>query len=429
MAKSDFKIQEVSIEKLISYPHNLRDYKKTLPKLIQSIQIYGFRQPIVVDSSFCIVVGQARFKAAQEIGLKTVPVHIAHDLTDDQIRAYRLADNRIGEDTEWNDEALALEIMSLSDVEGCITGFDSSEIDRLSEILRQNDSDNDPDIVPEEPEFPKSKLGDIWLLDKHRLMCGDSTDAKTVDLLLNGKIPPLMVTDPPYGVNYDASWRKNIHGNHNNSNMATGKVLNDDRASWKEAYDLFKGDIAYVWHSGTFSHIFASDLMASGFDIRSQIIWVKNSLTISRGHYHPQHEPCFYCVRKYYPLHEPCFYCVKKGKTANWQGSRTETTVWNIKKEICSTGHSTQKPTECMRIPIINNSIPNDIVYDPFLCSGTTLIAAQETGRICYGIELNPAYVDVIIKRWQNFTGQKAIRECDKVHFDDIFIDVNHEIE
>lgn len=415
MTKSDFKIQEIEIEKLISYPHNLRDYKKTLPKLIKSIEIYGFRQPIVVDNGFCVVVGQARLLAAKEIGLKTVPVHIAYDLTEDQIRAYRLADNRIGEDTEWNDEVLALEIMSLENIEGCLTGFDTAEIDRLSEILRQMDTESDPDILPEESEFPKSKLGDIFLLGEHRLMCGDSTHSKTVELLLNGKIPPLMVTDPPYGVNYDASWRKNIHGNHDNSNMAVGKVLNDDRASWSEAYDLFKGNVAYVWHSGTFSHIFAADLIASGFDIRSQIIWAKNGLTISRGHYHPQHEPCFYCVRK--------------GKKANWQGSHTESTVWNIKKELCTTGHSTQKPTECMRTPIINNSVPNDIVYDPFVGSGTTLIAAQETGRICYGIELNPVYVDVIIKRWQNFTGQKAIRECDKVYFDDIFIDVTHEIE
>lgn len=216
-----------------------------------------------------------------------------------------------------------------------------------------------------------------------------------------------MVTDPPYGVEYDPDWRnRTLSKGKPIGARATGKVLNDDNADWREVWALFPGDVGYVWHAGSRGHIVAESLMAGDFEVRAQIIWAKNSHNISRGHYHPQHEPCFYAVRK--------------GKTGHWGGDRSQTTLWKINKETCDTGHGTQKPVECMRRPIENNSSPGQAIYEPFSGSGTTIIAAETTGRKCFAIELNPAYVDVAVKRWQNFTGQQATLEGDGRTFQEI---------
>ena len=203
-----------------------------------------------------------------------------------------------------------------------------------------------------------------------------------------------MVTDPPYGVDYDPAWRNKAGAA---ATRRTGKVLNDHRADWREAWALFPGDIGYVWHGALHATTVAESLEAAGFAIRSQIIWAKERLVLSRGDYHWQHEPCLYAVRK--------------GGKGHWSGDRKQTTLWSIpsRDQDAKTVHGTQKPVECMRRPILNNSSPGQAVYDPFLGSGTTLIAAETTGRVCLGIELNPAYVDVAIERWQRFTGQHAL--------------------
>lgn len=232
--------------------------------------------------------------------------------------------------------------------------------------------------------------------------------------MLAGAQPHLMVTDPPYGVSYDAEWRNKAaaagHIGQKKSTQAVGKVSNDDQADWSEAWVLFPGDVAYVWHASVKAAVVQQSLEASGFVIRNQLIWAKNNIAIGRGHYHHKHEPCWYAV--------------KKGGTGHWQGSRKEATVWEIDKPMKSeTGHSTQKPVECMRRPILNNSAEGDVVYDPFLGSGTTLIAAHAEGRTCYGLELNPAYVDVIVKRWQEFTGEQATLEDDGRTFDEVAAD------
>ena len=247
------------------------------------------------------------------------------------------------------------------------------------------------DDVPEAPETPISRPGDLWVLGKHRLLCGDATVATDVERLLGDVKPLLMVTDPPYGVEYDPGWRNKAGAA---ATKRTGKVLNDDRADWREAWALFPGDVAYVWHGALHATTVADSLEASGFNIRSQIIWAKDRLVLSRGDYHWQHEPCLYAVKK-------------TGK-GHWAGDRKQTTLWQIanKDQDAETVHGTQKPVECMRRPILNNSSPGQAVYEPFMGSGTTLIAAETTGRVCYGIELNPAYVDVAVERWQQFTGK-----------------------
>jgi DNA modification methylase len=259
----------------------------------------------------------------------------------------------------------------------------------------------DEDAVPELPQTPVTQAGDIWQLGPHRVVCGDCTNAAAVAALLGDLKPSLMVTDPPYGVAYDPTWR---HRAGVNKSARTGKVRNDEKADWGEAWALFPGAIAYVWHGALHATTVAESLTQQGFTIRAQIIWAKERLVIGRGDYHWQHEPCWYAVRS-------------KG---NWTGDRKQTTLWTIssKGQDTDTVHGTQKPVECMRRPILNNSCAGDPVYDPFLGSGTTLIAAQTSGRTCVALEIDPAYVDVAVRRWQLFTGKQALRVVDGSAFD-----------
>ena len=229
-------------------------------------------------------------------------------------------------------------------------------------------------------------------------MCGDSTDAATVERALAGVRPHLMVTDPPYGVEYDPAWRNRAGLG---STQRVGKVENDDRADWREAWALFPGDVAYVWHGALHATTVAASLEACGFQIRAQVIWAKDRLVFGRGHYHWQHEPCWYAVRD--------------TATGHWAGDRKQTTLWHIasRAQDTETVHGTQKPVECMRRPMENNSSPGQAIYEPFSGSGTTLIAAEQSGRACHAVELSPAYVDVAVLRWQAFTGQEATLEGD----------------
>jgi DNA modification methylase len=241
-------------------------------------------------------------------------------------------------------------------------------------------------------KFVRVLNGDLWQLGKHRLACGDAADPIIVNRLLGKERPRIMVTDPPYGVDYDPQWRATElkHGR----TVAGGKLLNDDRADWREAWKLFPGDIAYVWHAGRNATAVDISLQAADFPVRSQIVWDKCRLIISRGHYHWQHEACWYAVRKL--------------KTVNWQGGRKQTTVWPIRHRRSATGHGTEKPLDCMRRPILNHTLQGDAVYEPFLGSGTTMIAAEMTGRRCFAIELSPEYCGLSIARWEQLAGAKA---------------------
>lgn len=257
------------------------------------------------------------------------------------------------------------------------------------------------DEVPEPPVDPVTKPGDLWLLGEHRLLCGDSTKAEDVGRVLAGRKPFIMVTDPPYGVEYDPTWRDDAGGQFGDGKtVMRGKVQNDDRLDWTEAYKLFPGAAAYVWHASFFTIDVGVNIRDAGFQIRSSIIWRKPHFIMSRGHYHWQHEPCWYAVRK--------------GATSKWCGDRTQSTLWEIKglnpvggnRSEEKVGHGTQKPVECMARPIRNHGGPDDDVYDPFLGSGTTIIAAEQLGRRCYGLELEPKYCDVICQRWAKLTGK-----------------------
>ena len=404
------KVEQRSIGDLIPYVSNARTHSdEQVAQIAASIKEFGFNNPVLVDGESGIIAGHGRVLAARKLGMDVVPcIELAH-LSEAQRRAYILADNKLALNAGWNDETLRLELGALND-EGfdlSLIGFDDMELGNL--LVDRNEGLTDPDAAPEVPDNPITVPGDLWACGKHRALCGDSTVVTDVERLLGGVTPLLMVTDPPYGVEYDASWRNDAmpETNPGKSGGSRGKVANDDTADWREAWALFPGDVAYVWHAGNKASEVGDSLTASGLEIRAQIIWVKHQFVIGRGHYHPHHEPCWYAVRK--------------GKTGHWSGSRKESTVWNIDKPMKSeTGHSTQKPVECMRRPIVNNSAPGQPVYDPFLGSGTTMIAAEMEGRSCLGLELAPEYIDVIVRRWQDFTGEKATLESNGQTFDEI---------
>lgn len=385
---------------LVPYARNSRTHSsEQIAQIARSIQEFGFTNPVLIDGNGGIVAGHGRVMAAQSLGVGSVPCLRVDWLTEAQKKAYVIADNQLALNAGWDNDILADELRALQamDYDLDMTGFGE---DGLIALLADapTDGNTDPDATPEPPAVPVSQPGDVWVMGKHRIICGSSTDADTVAKILNGVQPHLMVTDPPYGVEYDAGWRSKAGENYpsmkttSNHKHAVGDVKNDDKADWREAWALFPGDVAYIWHAGSKAHIVAESLLACGFEIRAQVIWNKSHFSISRGHYHPKHEPCWYSVRK--------------GGTGHWSGDRKQSTVWDIpKNQKSETGHSTQKPVECMKRPIENNSSPGQAVYEPFSGSGTTIIAAEMTGRCCYAIELSPSYVDVAVRRWQNFVG------------------------
>ena len=396
------KVERWPIARLTPAARNSRTHSEAqIAQLAASIREWGWTMPVLVDEAGTLIAGHGRILAARQLGITEVPVMTAVGWSDAKKRAYVIADNKLALNAGWDDAMLASELQGLGE-EGWdlgLIGFSDDELAKL--LVDKTEGLTDPDDVPEPPAEPVTVLGDVWLLGRHRIVCGDSTDADVVAKCLNGVEPHLMVTDPPYGVEYDASFRNGIVRENGTvvGARAVGKVLNDDRADWSEAWALFPGEVAYVWHAGIFAGVVADSLIQSGFVIRSQIIWAKQQFAIGRGDYHWQHEPCWYAVRK--------------GKTGHYTGGRKQSTLWEIPKPARSeTGHSTQKPVECMKRPIENNSSPGQAVYEPFSGSGTTIIAGEMTGRSIHAIELNPAYVDVAITRWQEFTGVTAVLEA-----------------
>lgn len=405
------KVERRATASLLPYAKNARTHSDAqIAQIAKLITAYGWTNPVLIGEDSGIIAGHGRVLAAQRLGLADVPVMVARGWTKAQRRAYVLADNASAAQAGWDNDLLRLELGELQ-IEGFdmeLTGFAP---DALAGLLGSNEGLTDPDEVPEAPAEPVTVAGDVWLLGRHRLMCGDSTRDIDVSLALGAVRPHLMVTDPPYGVSYDPAWRKSAVRSDGTfiGARAVGIVENDDRADWSEAWALFPGDVAYVWHGALHASEVAGSLSGAGFEVRSQIIWQKQHFIIGRGDYHWQHEPCWYAVRK--------------GRAGHYTGDRKQSTIWQIHAQIGwesarpdnkdkATGHGTQKPVECMKRPIENNSSPGQAVYEPFSGSGTTIIAAEMTGRACHAIELSPTYVDVAVLRWQAFTGQQATLEA-----------------
>lgn len=394
------KLETVALGSISPDPANTRKHsRRNLDAIKASLRRFGQQKPIVVDSRGTVLAGNGTLAAATELGWSEIQI-VRTALAGVDATAFGIADNRTAELAEW-DENLGDVLASLKaeDFPLAEIGFDEADLAELSGEPEPSDVDAEPQVDKAEELRAKwgVELGQVWELGQHRIACGDSTSAEVVKRLLGEEKPHLMVTDPPYGVEYDANWRneaKRADGSPIGAS-AVGKVSNDDKADWREAWALFPGDVAYVWHApGLLQMTVADSLQSIGFQLRMHIIWAKSQFVIGRGDYHLQHEPCWYAVRK--------------GRVGHYNGDRTQSTLWEIDKlKKSETGHSTQKPVECMERPIRNNSKQGDLVYEPFSGSGTTIIACERTGRKCRAIELNPAYVAVAIQRWADATGKE----------------------
>jgi DNA modification methylase len=406
---SRLAIEYRPLASLIPYARNARTHSdEQVAQIAASIKEFGWTNPVLVDGESGIIAGHGRVLAARQLGVDPVPCIELAGLSEAQRRAYILADNKLALNAGWDEALLRVELADLRGMafDLSLIGFGEAE---QAAILNKTEGLTDPDDAPAAPEHPVSELGDLWLLGRHRLLCGDSTVATDVERVLGAVEPHLMVTDPPYGVEYDPDWRNRAERASTGRPIgarATSRVENDGQSDWREAWALFPGEVTYVWHADPHASVVQASIEAAGFEIRCQIVWAKPRFVISRGHYHWQHEPCWYAVRK--------------GKAGHWSGDRSQTTLWQITHLKSETGHGTQKPVECMRRPIENNSSPGQAVYEPFSGSGTTIIAAEMTARSCHAIELSPAYVDVAVKRWQDFTGKQAVLDGDGRTFDEV---------
>ena len=424
MNANELAVETWPIERVIPYFRNARKMPEAaVEKVAASLRTFGWRQPIVVDREGVIIVGHTRLAAAKRLGMTEVPVHVAENLTPEQVRAYRLADNRTHEETDWDLGLLAVELSDLAamSVDLASTAFSGAEIDRL---LASTD-DERANEVPPLPATPVTRTGDLWLLDQHRVLCADSTSPDAVARLLGDRKPKLMVTDPPYGISLDSEWRDraglNGKGAAEPSYMKTRTeghtettISGDTRADWSEAFALVPSlEVAYCWHASIYTSEVLAGLLRIGFLYPQQIIWNKGRIVLTRTHYWYQHEPCWY-VRK---------------KNAPWFGKAGEnSTIWDSPSPKFIMGgsdeekfdHPTQKPVDLMRRPILNHTVRGELVYEPFLGSGTTLAAAQLVERVCVGSELDPKYVDVVVQRWQQLTGKKATLDGDGRSFEEI---------
>jgi len=391
------------IAELLPDPANARRHPdRNIESIKGSFQRYGQRKPIVVNRrTGTIEAGNATLEAARALGwTHLAAVYVEDDPT--TAAGYAIADNRTAELAEWDDQGLAATLKALQ-AEGELpnVGFDEDELRKLVRSLDGAQGDGfDPEAaLAENPELvTRVQLGQVWRLGKHRIMCGDATASADVQRLLKGARPFLMVTDPPYGVDYDPAWRNEAaaQGHLAYADRRVGAVQNDDRIDWFAAWALFPGNVVYCWHAGRHASRVQDSLERADFTIRCQIIWAKPHFPISRGHYHWRHEPCWYAVRK--------------GAEADWIGGREETTLREIALDKnVEGGLSTQKPLECMAFPIRNHA---GDVYDPFVGSGTTLIAAHRWGRTCYAMDIEPKWCAVSIARWEAETGQSAVLDA-----------------
>lgn len=385
---------------LVPHPENYRRHPKRQATALETLlrEIGWVKGVIVNERTGRILDGHLRVERAAANGDTTIPVTYV-DLNENEEAKALATFDPVGSMAE-TDKRMLKDLLAKVGTEG------RAEVQALLEAVAKQrrlgagsaSPDEDPGHLDELAREWGTAEGQVWILGRHRLICGDATDPEVVARLFNGAEPFLMVTDPPYGVNYDPEWRKRTGLN---QSERMGVVENDHRADWTDAYRLFPGPVAYVWHAALHAGEVAANLEAAGFRVQQQIVWKKPAFSIGRGHYHWQHEPCWFAVRE--------------GAEDGWHEEQEPPTVWEISNRHLDdegkTTHSTQKPLECMAIPIRHHGGPDTIVYDPFLGSGTTLIAAEEAGRTCYGAELSPGYAATILARYLERTGTRPVLE------------------
>ena len=411
------------IDRFVPYARNPRKNDAAVDRMCASIREFGFKIPVLARSDGEVVDGHLRLKAARKLGLLEIPVLLCDEWSPTQVRAFRLMANRSVGWAAWDEELLSLELQEIqeSDFDLSLTGFDPGEIDKL---LALND-DEKANATPPLPESAVSRPGDLWLMDSHRVLCGDATNPEDVTRLLSDCEPLLLVTDPPYGIDLDSKWRdraglngsaqseSSVVKNRTRGHTQTS-ISGDTRADWSDAFALVPSlQAAYVWHASKFTREVLDGLLRIGFLHHQQIIWNKGRTVLTRTLYWFAHEPCWF-VRK---------------KNAPWYGKAGEnSTIWDSPSPKFIMGgadedkydHPTQKPIDLMRRPILNHLRRGELVYDPFLGSGTTLAASELNERVCYGMELDPKYADVVVQRWQQLTGKKATLDNNGSTFEEI---------
>jgi len=397
MTDSVPSIKTVPIETLIPYARNARTHSDAqVAQIAASIKEFGLTNPVLVDGENGIIAGHGRVLAARKLGMDTVPVIELSHLTDTQKRAYILADNQLALNAGWDTELLQIELTELDglDFDLSLIGFDADFLDGLLEVLPEGLVD--PDECPDPPADPVTKPGDIWLLGKHRVMCGDSTSTDAVQELMVGQLADLLLTDPPYNVAYEGKTKDALKiQNDSMSDDGFRQFLTDTFVSADSA--MKPGAVFYVWHADLEGYNFRGACKDAGWTVRQCLIWSKNALVMGRQDYHWKHEPCLYGW--------------KDGAGHLWAADRKQTTVLEFDRPQRNGEHPTMKPVALFEYQIFNNTKGQDIVLDLFGGSGTTLIACEKNGRVARLMELDPKYCDVIVTRWQTFTGHAATLE------------------
>lgn len=375
------------LDEIRPYEKNPRFNDGAVGAVAESIREFGFQQPIVVDRDGVIIAGHTRYKAAQKLGMTEVPVVVADNLTDEQVRAYRLADNKTGELAEWDFSALEEELAGIGELDMSLFGFEPKEMIEPEEITED-------DYEEEPPEVPKARLGDIYQLGRHRLMCGDSTDVQSVQKLCQGQVD-LLLTDPPYGVDYTGKTKDALKIQ---NDAKTDEALRDMLAdAFSAANAVMKpGAVFYIWHADLKSLVFRLACQMAGWEVRQVLIWAKNTMVIGKQDYQWKHEPCLYGW--------------KEGAGHLWASDRKQTTLLEFDRPTKNKEHQTMKPVKLFDYQIQNNTKGGDVVLDLFGGSGTTIIACEQDKRCARVMELDPRYVDVIIDRWEKLTGERAVK-------------------
>ena len=395
------------ISELIPYARNSRTHSDAqVAQIAASIREWGWTMPILVDEDGNVIAGHGRIMAAQKLGIADVPCMTATGWSEAKRRAYVIADNKLALNAGWDDEMLRVEFGELRDLDFdlSLTGFDDSEIDALfpTEIAQGL---TDEDAVPEVPEQPVTVEGDVWLLGRHRLMCGDSTSIQHLERLCDGQLVDMWLTDPPYNVAYEGGTKEKLTiQNDSMSNDAFRQFLCDAYSAADAV--MKKGAVFYIWHADIEGYNFRGAAADIGWPIRQCLIWKKSSLVMGRQDYHW--------------MHEPCLYGWKEGASHLWASDRKQTTILEFAKPSRNGEHPTMKPVELFEYQMLNNTKGSDLVLDSFAGSGTTAIACEKHGRCARLMELDPKYCDVIIKRWQDFTGQQATLEATGQTYDEI---------
>lgn len=408
MQTEDLKVVYRNVSELIPYARNARTHSdEQIARIAASIKEFGWTNPILIDGENGIIAGHGRVLAARKLGLEKVPTIELSGLTEAQKRAYIIADNRLALDAGWDEEMLKLEFAELEKLgfELSKTGFSDEEIDEMmADLDREVDGVEDVE-TPEPPKNPKTKRGEIWILGTHRLMCGDSTSIEDVKEVMGGGLADLWLTDPPYNVAYQGKTKDALTIQNDEMDDESFRRFLVSAHSAADSV-LKEGAAFYIWHADSEGFNFRGACRDVGWKVRECLIWSKNTFVLGRQDYQWQHEPCLYGW--------------KDGAAHHWYSDRSQTTILEFDRPNRNAEHPTMKPVGLFQYLIGNSTKPGDIVLDSFGGSGTTLIACEQTGRSARIIELDPCYCDVIIERWQNLTGQRAVRESDKVAFNDL---------